>query len=100
MKEYWALDRGKWSTSRPGRFASEREPGYQLTRRLSGPQSRFGPIWKRKKSFAADPVAAGSKVWVCGYPLAWDCEFESRRGHGCLFLVNVVCYQLEVSASV
>ena len=26
-------------------------------------------------------------------------EFESRQGHGCLSLVNVVCCQIEVSAS-
>jgi hypothetical protein len=33
-------------------------------------------------------------------PLAcWDCGFESRRGHGCLFLVDVVCCQAEVSAT-
>jgi hypothetical protein len=33
-------------------------------------------------------------------PLAyWDCGFESRRGHGCLFLVSVVCCQVEVSAT-
>ena len=33
-------------------------------------------------------------------PLAcWDCGFESRRGQGCLSLVDVVCYQVEVSAS-
>jgi len=32
-------------------------------------------------------------------PLAcWDCVFESRRGHGCLSLVNVVCCQVDVSA--
>jgi hypothetical protein len=32
-------------------------------------------------------------------PLAyWDCGFESRRGHGCLSLVSVVCCQVEVSA--
>jgi len=32
-------------------------------------------------------------------PLAcWDCMFESRRGHGCLSLVNVVCCQVDVSA--
>jgi hypothetical protein len=29
----------------------------------------------------------------------WDCEFESRRGHGCLSLVSVVCCQVEVSAT-
>jgi hypothetical protein len=33
-------------------------------------------------------------------PLAcWDCGFESRRGHGCLYLVSVVCSRVEVSAS-
>jgi hypothetical protein len=33
-------------------------------------------------------------------PLAyWDCGFESRRRHGCLYLVSVVCCQVEVSAS-
>jgi hypothetical protein len=33
-------------------------------------------------------------------PLAcWDCGFESRRGHGCLSLLSVVCWQVEVSAS-
>jgi hypothetical protein len=31
--------------------------------------------------------------------VCWDCEFESRRGHGCLSLVNVVCCQVEVSAT-
>jgi len=29
----------------------------------------------------------------------WDCKFESRRGHGCLCLVSVVCCQIKVSAS-
>jgi hypothetical protein len=29
----------------------------------------------------------------------WDCGFESRRGHGCMSLVSVVCCQVEVSAS-
>ena len=29
----------------------------------------------------------------------WHCGFESRRGHGCLSLVNVVCCQVRVSAT-
>jgi hypothetical protein len=29
----------------------------------------------------------------------WDYGFESHRGHGCLWLVNVVCCQVEVSAT-
>jgi len=41
-------------------------------------------------------------VMKCPYlasvlPLAcWDCGFESRRGQGCLSLVNVVCYQMSL----
>jgi len=32
-------------------------------------------------------------------PLAsWDCGFESRRGPGCLSLVNVVCCEADISA--
>jgi hypothetical protein len=44
---------------------------------------------------------SGRAVWGVGLrPLAyWDCGFESRREHGCLFLVSVVCCQVEVSAS-
>ena len=40
------------------------------------------------------PVATRSKAWVCG-----RCRFEFRRRHGCLSLVNVVCCQVEVSAT-
>ena len=29
----------------------------------------------------------------------WDCGFKSRRWHGCLSLVNVVCSKVEVSAT-
>jgi hypothetical protein len=29
----------------------------------------------------------------------WDYGFESRRGHGCLSLVSVVCCQVEVFAT-
>jgi len=28
----------------------------------------------------------------------WACGLESRRGHGCLSIVSVVCCQVEVSA--
>jgi hypothetical protein len=28
-----------------------------------------------------------------------DCGFESRLGHGCLSLVSVMCWQVEVSAT-
>jgi hypothetical protein len=47
----------------------------------------------------ADPI--GHAIQGVGLrPLAcWDCGFESRRGHGCLSLVSVVCCLVEVSAS-
>jgi hypothetical protein len=36
----------------------------------------------------------------CLRPLVcWDCAFDSRRGHGYLSLVNVVCCQVEVCAT-
>jgi hypothetical protein len=35
----------------------------------------------------------GLRLFAC-----WDCGFESRRGHGCLSHVSVVCCQVEVSA--
>jgi hypothetical protein len=43
----------------------------------------------------------GLAVWGVGLrPLAcWDFGFESRRGHGCLSLVSVVCFQADVSAT-
>jgi len=42
---------------------------------------------------------SGRGVWgVDLRPLAcWDCEFEFQQGHGCLFVVSVVC-EVEVSA--
>ena len=42
----------------------------------------------------ANPVAARSKAWVCG----WECGFEFHRGHGCPSLVSVVCCQIEIFA--
>jgi hypothetical protein len=45
-------------------------------------------------------VIARSKAWVCGLLFAWDCEFESNRVHPFLYLVIVVFFYLEVSASV
>ena len=47
----------------------------------------------------ADPSGRRSKAWVRRSLACWDCGFESRRGHGCLSVVSVVCCQVEVSAS-
>jgi hypothetical protein len=45
---------------------------------------------------------SGRMVFGLGlWPLAsWDCGFETRWGHGCLFLDSVVCGQIAVSATV
>jgi hypothetical protein len=43
-----ALDRGEWSTLRPGRFTPGKDPRYPLNRRLGSPQSKS---WKRKILF-------------------------------------------------
>jgi hypothetical protein len=47
----------------------------------------------------ADP--SGRAVSGVGLPpfACWDREFESRRGHGCLFLVSVVCCHIGVFSS-
>ena len=49
----------------------------------------------------AIPMAARSKAWVCCLSLAGivGSGFESRRGLGSLSLANVVCCQVEVSAT-
>jgi len=47
----------------------------------------------------ADP--GGRAVYGVG-PLpnaCWDCGFASLQGHGCLTILSVVCYQVEVSTS-
>ena len=51
-----------------------------------------------KYNVLADPDGRGSVVGLRSLAY-WDCSFESRRGHGCLFLVSVVCCQVEVSAT-
>ena len=37
------------------------------------------------------PRGLGRRSAAC-----WDCGFESRRQHGCLSVVSVVCCQVEV----
>ena len=44
------------------------------------------------------PVATRSKTGL--WPLAcWDFGLEPRQGHGCLSFINVVCCEVEVSAT-
>ena len=46
------------------------------------------------------PVVARPKAWVYGRPLAGIAGSNAAGGgHGSLYLVSVVCFQLEVSAS-
>ena len=45
------------------------------------------------------PVAARSKAWACGRSLAGVSGSNPTGGHGYLFLVSVVCCQVEVSAT-
>ena len=54
-------------------------------------------IWFKERP--ADPCGHAA-LGVDLRPLAsCDCGFESRRGHGCLSVVSVVCYQVEVCAT-
>jgi hypothetical protein len=39
---------------------------------------------------------SGAGLWPLG---CWDCGSESRRMYGCLSLVSVIIYQVEVSAT-
>jgi hypothetical protein len=45
------------------------------------------------------PLAAWSKAWVCDRSLAGIAGSNPTVGHGCLCVVNVVCCQVEVSAT-
>jgi hypothetical protein len=45
------------------------------------------------------PVAVRSKVPVCGRSFAGIVGSSPAGGHGCVFLVNAVCCQVEVSAT-
>jgi len=44
-------------------------------------------------------LAARSKAWVCGRSLAGIAGSNPAGGNGSLFLVSVVCFQVEVSAT-
>ena len=45
------------------------------------------------------PMVARSKGVGLRLLVCWDCGFESRRRHGGLSLVSVVCCHLEVPAT-
>jgi len=58
-----------------------------LMRTLPDCPDNFGPNIAQYFIFKSEPLACR------------DCGFESRRGHGCLSLVNVVCCRVQVSSS-
>jgi hypothetical protein len=47
----------------------------------------------------ADTNGRAVKAWFLRPFDCWDCGFETRRGHGCLSLVNDVCCEAQISAS-
>ena len=61
----------------------------------------FGPVVRQTTKILnymyADP--GGRAVYGVGLqPQAcWDCGFESHQGHGCLFLVGVLCVVRQMS---
>ena len=44
-------------------------------------------------------MAARNKGWVCGHSLAEITGSDPAGGHGCLFILIVLCCQVEVSAT-
>ena len=58
-------------------------------------------LFERLYMCTTSAVPSGCTVWGVGVrPLAcWDYGFEPLRGHGCLSLVRVVFFQIEVSGS-
>ena len=45
----------------------------------------------------ADHHGRAAWAWACGRSLAGTGRFESRRGHGCLSLIIIVCCQVDAS---
>ena len=62
--------------------------------------ARVGPQRHREKRNKQAVPGGRAASGVDLRPLAcWGCGFESRRGNGCLSVVNVMCGQVEVSAT-
>jgi hypothetical protein len=62
-----------------------------------------GEVWayvRWGKQYKPMPVAARSKAWVYGRPRAGIPGSHPAGGMECLFLVSVVCCQVEVSTTV
>jgi hypothetical protein len=56
------------------------------------PQGCWSPyhLFIIHKFECTDPGGSAVEV-LCVRPLSWDCGFESRWGHQCLYLVHVMC---------
>jgi hypothetical protein len=53
----------------------------------------------RRNYLAADAGGRAVKGLGLGPHDFWDCRFETRRGNKCLSFVNLVCCELEISAT-
>jgi len=65
-----------------------------------------GPVWTGRKSrphrdSIPDRPARSQSLYRLSYPAntTYICGFEFRRGHGCISVMNIVCCQVEVSAT-
>ena len=59
----------------------------------------FLSIFSCSNNVCPVPVAARSKTWVCGRSPAEIVGSNPIGGHGCLSVVNFVCFQVEVSVT-
>jgi len=53
----------------------------------------FGPVTRIYKGVYNTTAVPGDRVWSevsVWVASSWDCEFESRREHGCVSVVSVV----------
>jgi hypothetical protein len=91
VKLHSLLDRSELSASSPGRFTRGENPVLAEYEVLTN--NRTG-TW-----IIADPSSHEISGGVLRPLACWDWGFESRKGHGCLSLVTVVCCQVEVFAS-
>ena len=56
--------------------------------------TRWGMIWQYYISmykYSQSRWSRHLRLSLC----CWDCRFETRKGHGCLSLESVVCYQIQ-----
>ena len=89
-----ALDRGGWSTPRPGRFATWKQIWYPLCRRLGGSQGRSGRLRKISSPSGFDPrivqLVASAKTVILGHEFFPSENKTKRRGNLAATFVQIV----------